>query len=154
MFDVLDRPLLWIPMQWPSLKPGGPDGSGIAESVENEIEIRIEIKDTDAIKALVDPEDGQGAKKIDAFLDFVTDWRRVVSGGNPLPFNRETADLVIRTQPAFFDGFRVAYLNAIVGKVELREGNSDASRSDGPAGEAASETTANPKPSETANASE
>jgi len=154
MFDVLDRPLLWIPVRWPGLKPSGPDGLGVAEAVENEIEILVELKDADGVKLLTDPDEEEAkTPKIDAFMSFATDWRKIKSGGTPLPFSRENADLLIKRQLPFFDAFRLAYINAMLGRVETREGNSDASPQDGPAGGAANATTGNRKRRRTAAAS-
>jgi hypothetical protein len=153
MFDVLDRPLLWIPVRWSSLRPGGEDPDALAVPVEHEIEVRIEIKDTPDLAPLATPEPGKEMQRLDALMTYATDWRKVVSGGKPFPFNRENADAFLRAAPAFFDRFHVAYLMAVVGRVETREGNSDASPSDGRAGEAESGTTAKPSSNGTVAAS-
>lgn len=154
MFDVLDRPLLWITVRWPGLKPSGPDGTGVAEPVENEIEILVELKDADGVKILADPDEEQAkTPKLEAFLLFVSDWRKIKSGGTPLPFSSENADLLIKRQLPFFDAFRLAYVNAMLGRIETREGNSDASPQDGQAAGAESATTGNRKRRRTAAAS-
>jgi hypothetical protein len=149
MFDVLDRPLLWIPVRWPGLKPGG-DGTGLAEAVENEIEVCVELKEKDDVKPLFDPEEGEALEKLDAFMTFATGWRKIIAGGQQLEFSRENADLLIRSQLPFFDAFTFAYLEACLGRVEIREGNSDASPAGGRAAGAAKPTTGNRRQRRTA----
>lgn len=155
MFDILDRPFLWIPVRWPSLRPGGANGEGVAEAVEIGIELQVELLDADAVKPLVDPEDGEQLDKVDAFLLVVKDWRRIVSGGQPLPFAKPAAQALIKKELPFFDAFRVAYVQACLGRVETRAGNSESSPGNGRAVKAVAKTTAtgNRKRRRTADAS-
>jgi len=135
-FDLTARPLLWIPVTWPGLKPGGEDGDGLAEMVEHTIELQVELVDaTDAVP-LISPDDDKPTTKLEAFMIFVKNWRKIGNAGSPAPFNSDNASLLLNRFPAFFDAFRMAYLNALVGKVEVREKNSDASPANGQAGAA------------------
>jgi len=152
MFDLLDRPLLWISVKWPGLKPGGADGTGLAEAVENEIEVRVELKEADELETIF----ADGRDGCDVLREVVSDWRRIKSGGQPLPFTPENAKLLMQRQPAFFTAFHVAYLGAIMGRVETREGNSDALPADGQAAapsNRAGRRAVKARPKRTANAS-
>lgn len=142
MFDLSAKPVVWIPIYWPGLAPSDQDGE-VAKMVEHRIDVQVEILDRDELGEtfvfitndegqLVDSEgkvkiDGDGKPRTppndyEAFKRVARDWRKVVSGGVSVPFTDENIRAILKL-PAFPQAFGAAYLNAIAGKVEIREKN-------------------------------
>lgn len=135
VFDLLDRPLVWIEVRWPGLKPG-PEG-GLAEEVEHVIELQVEVVDRDRLIELFALEEGMTpVDDLTAFRELVKDWRKIVAAGNPLPFEEANIKRLLAL-PSFSTSLQAAYLGACAGKAKLREGNSEGSRVNGRAGDSA-----------------
>lgn len=140
MFDLLDRPLVFIPVKWPGLKQG-PDGAAVP--TEHVVDIQVEILDQVAVNEWLQ----KGAKtqptpakqrihEIDTFRAVAKNWRGLKN--SPVFDDDNIAKLLV--WPGFADAFGVAYLNAWNAKVETREGNSEGSPANGPAGGPTDET--------------
>lgn len=127
MFDMLDRPKVWIPVYWPGLAPSEKEGE-VAKTVEHRIDVLVEIverKELIALFGLGEPEDGDKREKLsdfDLFKRVAHDWRKVVASGNPVPFADDNIQMMLR-QNSFPTAFTTAYLSACAGVVEIREGN-------------------------------
>jgi hypothetical protein len=147
-FDLLDRPLVWVPVRWPGLKPGPDDAIGVP--VEHEIEALVELLDIEEIQASVD--DQSLVTNADKAKAFLRGWRKVVAKGVPVPFDDANLAKMFAV-PGFRQGLETAYLRALVGKVETREGNSAGSPVDGRAESPAPVATDGAKPNATAPAS-
>lgn len=140
MFDLLDRPLVFIPVKWPGLAQG-PDGSAVP--IEHVVDIQVEILDQVAVnewlvkgsKTQTAPAK-QRAHEIDTFRSVAKNWRGLKN--SPVFDDDNIAKLLV--WPGFADAFGVAYLNAWNAKVETREGNSVGSPANGPAGGPTDET--------------
>ena len=79
MFDLSEKPLVWIPVKWLSLRPG-PKAGDLAVEHENEIKVEVELKDRDELveffadalsetpqgKALKDSVAGDAAQDVEA----------------------------------------------------------------------------------------
>lgn len=141
VFDLLDRPLLWIPVTWPGLKRGK---DGFAEEVEHEIECEVELLDDKeeflvmfGLKVVAEGEEPPPpVDEFEAFKRLVKNWRRIAIGGVPLEFSDDNIRRVLRL-PSFAVGLQAAYMNALAGKVRTREKNSEGSRGNGRAGDSA-----------------
>lgn len=142
MFDLLDRPLHWIPVKWPSLKPSG-DGEGLSVSGENEVELKIEIVSREEAMRLFpaafdmpvdeapDPD-----RELNTFKRLVVDWRKISSGGKRVEMSDEHIRALLSV-PMFGPAFAQSYILALGGVSEIREGNSDASPRGGRAADGA-----------------
>jgi hypothetical protein len=141
MFDLADRPLVWIPVKWTVLRPGEGDKE---EAVETEVSIKIEVelKDRDDIAELsvkmfgLDPEEKPEAsiadqlkdakkgreKEVELFMQLVTNWKGVKKSGVDVDFNAENVRAMLGV-PGFWGAFQSAYMSACVGKRETRKGN-------------------------------
>lgn len=153
MFDLLDRPLHWIPVKWPALVPAKKD-SELSVAGEVEIELRVEIVDVDEAKKLF-PElfgvkDAEGPDDFDIFKKVVREWRKIKSNGRAVPMTDDNIRLLLKT-PCFASAFGRSYVAALAGQKEVRSGNSNASPSGGRGEAAKSATTTS---SETATASD
>ena len=137
-FDLLEKPLIYIPVKWPGLKA---DDNGDAVAVEHTVDVQIELLDVDPLNdwiaaggALAD--DADAAARADharsTFKAVAKEWRGVVANGKSLPFTDGNIDKLLQV-PGFADAFGNAYLKAWSGKAELREGNSAGSPANGPA---------------------
>lgn len=141
MFDLAERPLVWIPVKWGMLKPSEETDKTAVEH-EVSIEIEVEVKDRDELIALTGemfglsgsdkPDDSKKTqaeiiaearnKEIEQFLALVNNWRKFNDGGKPVKFDAENVKRLLAV-PGFLTGFQTAYLNACAGKSETREGN-------------------------------
>lgn len=135
MFDLSDRPLVWIPVKWSVLRPGEGEDA-LAVEAEAKVELEIEILDREELVKLFaeevgaegeEPEvDGEKLKGRDLelarFMKVVRDWRKVADRGEALQFNSENARRMLGI-PGFTAAFETAFLAACVGKVEIRKGN-------------------------------
>lgn len=140
MFDLSDRPLVFIPVKWTVLRPGEEkDGvEGLAKELEVAIEVEVEIKDRDELISLFDDKfgddlDTEGAEvdgerltgrelEVKRFLAVVKRWRKVVEKGKPLELNEANARKMLLV-PGFLSAFETAYLSACAGKADIRKGN-------------------------------
>lgn len=135
MFDVLDRPKVWIPIYWPGLAPSDVEGE-VAKVVEHRIDVLVELLDREPLIELFELDEPgvnrpataprtaaqERQRERDVFTRLVSDWRRVFSGGKPVPFNPENVDKMLKINN-FPTAFTTAYLQACGGKVETRAGN-------------------------------
>lgn len=126
MFDLLEKPLVWISVKFPGLAQEA-EGEGTATLVEHRIELCVEIVPRDEFRALFLNNleaKGEPAAEIDVFKRVVSGWRKIVADRKPVPF---TDDNIVRllNVPGFATAFGTAYLQAWQGQVETREGNSD-----------------------------
>lgn len=172
MFDLLDKPLHWIPVKWPSLKAPD-DADNLSAPGENEVELRVEILNREEViwrfpgmfgderKPMGKPPSGCASKdepekwaptpdEVETFLRVVQDWRKISAKGRRVELNPENARLLLQS-PMFGPSFASAYLMAIGGQAEIREKNSPGSPDDG---RAESEPSAEPSSAKTANGSE
>lgn len=152
MFDLLDRPLHWIPVGWNSLVPPK-RGEGLSIAGKHEIELRVELVDREeAVKMFPSLFGGEGEEHegFDIFRRVVKEWRKIKANGQAVPLTDENIKLLMGV-PCFEAAFKVAYVTALAGQSEVREGNSSASPSGGRGDTEKAATTASP---EIANASE
>lgn len=134
-FDLLDRPLVWIPVTWPGLAPSDVEGE-VAKVVEHRVDIQVEILPRDELERMFYPKgDAEPVDDFDAFKRIAQGWRKLVAHGRPVEFTDDNIRLLLNVS-GFPTALQTHYLKACAGKVETREGNSDASPSDGRAGEA------------------
>lgn len=140
MFDLADRPLVFIPVKWTVLKPGETkDGEeGLAVEQEAVVEVEVEIKDRTELLALFEDTFGEtegveGAEvdgtrltgrelEVKRFMAVVKRWRKVVNGSKPLELNEENARKLLAV-PGFASAFETSYLAACAGKADIRKGN-------------------------------
>lgn len=148
MFDLLDRPLVWIPVTWPALLQPE-NASDLAQPGEHTVELRVELVDSEEViklfpamfpsrdeaAALAADEDPQ-SWAFKAFKKVVKEWRGLSSGGKASPPMSDKNIRLILKAPLFIAGFASAYLKAMGGRTEVREKNSVGSLSDGRADEA------------------
>lgn len=137
MFDLADRPLVFIPVKWTVLKPGEGEDA-LAVETEAVVEVEVEIKDRDELLALFEDTFGEddtveGAEvggerlkgrelEVKRFLAIVRRWRKVVSGRKALELNEENARKLLSV-PGFASAFETSYLAACAGKADIRKGN-------------------------------
>lgn len=137
MFDLSDRPLVFIPVKWTVLRPGEGD-EALAVETEAVIEVEVDIKDRDELLAMFDDRFGtepgvEGAEidgkrltgrdlEVARFLAVVKRWRKVLAGGRPLELNAENVRKMLAL-PGFSSAFETAYLAACAGKADIRKGN-------------------------------
>lgn len=136
MFDIADRPLVFIPIKWTVLRPGEGDDANAVE-VDAIVEVEVEVKDRDELLILFDdyfgePENGEvkideqrlsgRALELKRFMALVSRWRKVVAGGKPLELNEDNARKMLLV-PGFATAFEASYLAACAGKSEIRKGN-------------------------------
>lgn len=141
MFDLTDRPLVWVPVKWPVLRPSEKEGETAVEH-EVSIEIEVEIKDRDELVELTSEMFGLDSSKekeleglspeqiversraleVTQFMTLVRDWRKFKAAGKPVEFTAENVRKLLSV-PGFLTAFQTAYFNACAGKVETRKGN-------------------------------
>lgn len=156
MFDLLDKPLHWVTIKWPSLvAPEKQDD--LSEAGENEVELRVELLDRDEAgwrfpglfgddfefenpppTEYADKDDpskwGPTPTGVESFLRIVKDWRKIKAAGKTVEFNEKNARLLL--QSAMFPAaFSIQYVLALGGRGQEREKNSDGSPSVGRADE-------------------
>lgn len=166
MFDILDRPLHWIPVKWPGLSQGE-DENALSTPVEHEIELRVELVDREEAKALFpvlfydgprpNEWDVEGIAEFTAKMDelrksapaelelfkrLVKGWRKIKAGGRVPDFNDDNIGLLLKV-PLFAPSFTEAYLDALRGRTAVREKNSESSPNNGRADEARAATKPN-----------
>jgi hypothetical protein len=137
-FDLLNRPLVFIPVTWAGL---GEAGDGAAVEIEHSIDVQIELLDRDEFQAWLERsgEDVENpveraAHELATFREVAKGWRKIKANGRTPEFNDENVARLLRF-PGFVSAFGAAYLKAWRGKVEVREGNSGGSPANGLAGE-------------------
>lgn len=162
MFDLLDRPLVWIPVTWPALLAPEQE-SDLAQPGEYTVELRVELIDSDEAVKLFPPmfpgRDAAAAEAADAtpeiwsfkaFKRLVKDWRKISSQGRASPpLNDKNIKLLLKA-PMFIAAFATAYIGALSGRVQVREKNLDGSPS---VGRADTESDATMSSNETASVS-
>ena len=141
MFDLTDRPLVWVPVKWQVLRPNEIEGETAVEH-EVSIDIEVEVKDRDELVELASEMfglDGAKAKEVEdlepqaiiersralevtQFMSIVRDWRKFKAGGKPVEFNADNVRKLLAV-PGFLNAFQTAYFNACAGKLETRKGN-------------------------------
>lgn len=133
MFDLLDRPLHWIPVKWKSLVAPEKE-SDLSVEGEHEIELRVELVDREEAKAffpgLFGEDTADAPEGFDVFKRVVKEWRKIKANGRSVPLNDDNIRLLLNV-PCFEAAFAVAYVTALAGQAEVREGNSSASPSGG-----------------------
>lgn len=139
MFDISEKRLAWIPVDFTMLKS---DGDDLAVPVTYTIELQVDLVDKDEFKkiwVMPDPEDEPEAfveftkmGELGRFKMLVHNWRGVVSGGRSVPFTDENIERMIAV-PMFTQGFNIAYPNAWSGRAETRAKNSEDSPANGAA---------------------
>lgn len=139
-FDLLDKPLIYIPVKWPGLKA---NDNGDAVAVEHTVHVQVELLDVEPLNDWLAASDKIAADADAAarrthdretFKTVAKNWRGVSSNGKSVPFTDDNIDRMLQV-PNFANGFGVAYRNAWSGQAELREGNSAGSPANGPADE-------------------
>lgn len=137
MFDLADKPLVWIPVKWPGVAG---DGENLASNVTHEIECQVELVDTQGLvlimadyDAELDPE-AKAKEELARFRKLVHDWRKVKMGRTSAPMTDENILRMLRV-PNFSAGFERSYIAAWSGRLEEREKNLSSSSSDGRADE-------------------
>lgn len=150
MFDLTDRPLHWITVEWPGLAPDETDVEGLSVPTKHKIEIRVELVDRAELKTMFpaiigENPDAEPPSDFDLFKRVVRAWRKIVSGGQPVPFSDDNIRKLLSV-PSFCPHFGAAYISAVGGAVEVREKNSPTPPSDGRAAEASTPKTIPSKP--------
>lgn len=142
MFDLAERPLVWITVKWSMLKPHEDE---TLPAVEHEVslELEVEVKDRDELITLAEDIFGLAETKsaikddkrppleiisekrdaeVKQFLGLVSNWRKFKEGGKPVDFTPENVKRLLAVA-GFTNGFQTAYFLACAGKAETREGN-------------------------------
>lgn len=150
MFDLSDRPLVWIPIKWtvlrpPERKPSDKRDEGVAVETEVTIDVHVEIFDREQLTELlgddfslisgeamptedgveVDPEaEPLTTRQIEArrFMKIVSGWRKFKDKGNLVPFDEEHVIKLLKV-PGFISAFEAAYMAACAGKSDIRRKN-------------------------------
>lgn len=151
-FDLSATRRAWIPVKWPGLIQR--QGEDLATSVEFEVQLEIEIVDTDEIKALFPHlfglDDAIKPTEDAIFERLVKNWR-VKNKGRDAPFTAANKAKLVRT-PMFGNSFANSYIAAVGGVTAIREGNSESSQAGGRADDQSAGTTTQSSP-ETASVS-
>lgn len=137
MFDLSDRPLVWLPIKWTVVRPGEGEDA-LAVEVEAAVEVEVELKTRDELLAMFEEKfsDEEGVESAEVggerlkgreleakrFETVVKRWRKVVDGGKPLELNKDNIRRMLGV-PGFASAFETAYLAACAGKVDIRRGN-------------------------------
>jgi hypothetical protein len=124
--------LHWITVKWPALiQPENEDE--VSQPGEHEVELRVEIIDRDeAMKCFpglfsYEPKAGEKIPTgAETFKRVVKDWRKIQANGRTVELNDKNIALLL-SSPMFEQAFAVAYVMALGGRAEAREGNSSAS---------------------------
>lgn len=150
MFDLSDRPLVWIPITWKVLRPPerkakDKGDEGVAVEVDVTIDVNIEILDREELTKLFgddigmereegehrlgdDPEDGDTPaltrRQLETarFMRVVKGWRKFNNQGAPVPFSDENATKLLAV-PGFISAFETSYLAACAGRADIRRKN-------------------------------
>jgi hypothetical protein len=142
MFDLSARSLVWIPVKWKGLRQANPDE--VAEETQFEIEVLADLLPTNELaevfvrdldETATDEQREASARaakltELDRFKRLVTDWRRVKVGSRDAEFNDANIKALL-SKPMFPMGFEFSYLNALAGRVEQAEKNSEGSSASG-----------------------
>lgn len=144
MFDILDRPLHWIPVKWPGLAQGDSEDA-LSKPTEHEIELRVELVDREEIQTLFPAlfgKDTAPPTDMELFKRVVKGWRKIKANGRVPDFSDENIALLLKA-PLFAPNFSTAYLDAMGGQTAIREGNSGGLPSGGQADAPNTATTTN-----------
>lgn len=142
MFELVDAPLVWMPVEWPGLVQGKDEA--IAEAVTHRVELLVELVAKDEFRALFQLDDagemtGDAVDEDAVWTRLVRGWRKIVANGSPVPFTPDNGKRLM-ARPGFMIGFALAYFQAMGGRVKEREGNSENSQSGGRVDEATAGT--------------
>lgn len=150
MFDLSDRPLVWIPVKWAALKPGT-GTKKLATEGEHLIEVEVELLErddvvkvfndymSDELVALAERNSDEAETRgdeiaaklegltgrtleVNRFLSLVRSWRKVVDQGQAVELNEKNVRKLMQS-PGFATAFEAAYLAGIAGKLKTRSGN-------------------------------
>jgi len=153
VFDLLDRPLIFIPVEWPGLIA---NDAGDAVPTTHSLEVQIELLDraefTEWMKegsTEADEELSQAdkiARERSTFRRVAKGWRKIKANGRVPEFSDENIERLLMF-PGFNNAFGTAYIAAWSGKVATREGNSAGSPVNGPGGEPTDATKTDTTPS-------
>lgn len=150
-FDLLDRPLVYVPIKWPGV---GQSDDGAAVAVEHMVEVQVELLDRDEfadwiVDANRDIEDkaDRSAHELATFKRVAKGWRKVRMSNRAAPFDDGNIATLLRF-PGFVTAFGTTYMDTWRGEVAIREGNSEGSPATGPEG---GPTDATPKEPKSAN---
>jgi len=143
MFDLLDRPLFYLPVKWPGVVPGDDGGATLTEHM---VEIQVELLDREEFNAWMiegskDVEDmtaeERQAHELTTIKGVAKGWRKIKANGRNPDFSDENIAKLLGF-PGFVSAFGEAYMNAWNAKIEIRSGNSEGSpangQADGPTG--------------------
>jgi hypothetical protein len=143
MFDLLSRPLVFIPVKWKGVAEGK---EGEAVPVEHAIDVQVEILDRVEFDKWIDMNRKDGdtpdvdpAGELAIFKTVAKGWRKIRMNGSTAQFTDDNIARMLR-YPGFVGAFGEAYMETWAGRVAVREGNSDGSPANGPAGEPTVET--------------
>lgn len=141
-FDLLERPLHWITVEFPGLKPPE-DEREDSIPTKHKVRLRVELVDRDEavsfFPAIFGKEEEPKLGESELFERIVKDWD-VKAGGRRAELNRENIEKLLKV-PMFGAAFANAYVVALGGKVAIREEKLDGLPSGGQAD--------GPKPAET-----
>jgi hypothetical protein len=133
-FDLLSRPLVFIPVEWPGLIEGA-DGAGVPTT--HTVDMQVEILEREELQAWIDlskKDASNGRLDLAAELEIVKTvakgWRKIKANNATPVFNDENLLKLIRW-PGFIEAFTSAYFDAWNGRVKAREGNSEGSPANG-----------------------
>lgn len=145
MFDLTERPLHWITVEWPGLSQDEADADGLSVPTKHMVELRVELVDREELKdlfpAIFAPDENRASlEEVVIFKRVVKAWRKIVSGGVPVKFSEPNIKKLLSV-PMFAGAFTGAYVTAVAGMVETREKNSQTPPSSGRAAEAGQATT-------------
>jgi len=143
MFDLLSRPLVFIPVKWPGIAEGE---NGEAIEIEHEIDVQVEILDRvefdkwiDLNRKDADTKDVDPAAELEIFKIVAKGWRRIKLNGSAVQFTDDNIARLLAF-PGFVSAFGLEYMEVWAGRVKVREGNSDGSSANGQADEPTDET--------------
>jgi hypothetical protein len=152
LFDLLDKPLHWISVKWPALL-APEDDSNLSQPGEHEVELRVELVDREEaiwrLPALFGEDDkprgkppeicaskdnpeewGPSPTSFDTFKRVVHSWRKISAKGRKVEMTDDNIRLLL-SAPMFEAAFAIAYVSALGGRTQVREGNSGGSASGG-----------------------
>lgn len=150
-FNLTAKRLVWIPVKFAGMAS---QGEAIAEPVEHEVELLVDLVDLDEFSRLfVSPYDDDGNPRPDAIpeatperlaewekindttraLSIVQDWRGVKDGARTIPFTEDGLRSLMVVPNFAVALFLRAYPTAYAGMKETRLGNSESSPANGAA---------------------
>lgn len=138
MFDLSDRPLVWVPVKWSVLRPGrGAKATAIPTDVT--IKVEVELLDREQLAEfypeivgeslpVVEDETPQEARtrhmdaEVSRFMRVVNAWSGVKNGTADVELSEDVVRQMM-LRPGFSIAFDKAFIAACAGKLETRRGN-------------------------------